>query len=717
MNPRGQARALGVLSGAQGLSQLGDQLSRIALVALIWSEVSPPAEELLRLLAVAAVPSVLGALLAGSIADRYPSRLVLIVCDVARGLLVASFPFLHALGDGSALPIYAAVPVLLALNRAFRVCRGRLLPGWVDRDGLGRANALLLGVDRTAEVTGAAVAGIIVVAVGWKAAFVLDGVSYLLSAALLVALPRLRGAPSMETGGTATRSGWRGMLADARRRPALFALAVTPGFVTFAAGAFVVVFLEGLPGVFGGRAPAVSGALMSAIAAGAVLAAVAVRYRDPTASRLWTVSLLCVPVCWVLAPDLALVWLVALAVLGGGAASYLLIGTETLVQRDAARPVLGRWLALKEGLERAMFLLGLLAAAALVRWGESARGAPVVSGALMAAGVAALAVIALRKRVGSAENAGRILLPGLRLARGLTRWGPVTPALAIAAWAGRRTVWLHRAAATSVRANQALAGVSVPIDHILASYARYHVETAALGAGRLPWFAARTRVEGWEHVERARETGSGLIFATAHLGNWDLGAALSISLLGEKAAVFAERLRPPALYTYYVAIRERYGAEVLQGPSGVRRALSILGRGGVVSAVADRPGDGQGLPVPFGSGITHLPSGPYRLAQATGAIVLPAVVLRRGNGYLLRITAPLSAAPGAGREVQVGEMAREFAARLLAWVGEAPEQWIQLSSMTGPPASEDAAAVRPWPAPEAAGAVPASRELPTVVER
>src|SRR5262249_47482074 len=32
------------------------------------------------------------------------------------------------------------------------------------------------------------------------------------------------------------------------------------------------------------------------------------------------------------------------------------------------------------------------------------------------------------------------------------------------------------------------------------------------------------RYEGYEHFERARERGKGVLFATAHLGNWELSA-------------------------------------------------------------------------------------------------------------------------------------------------------------------------------------------------
>src|SRR5262249_45518372 len=55
-----------------------------------------------------------------------------------------------------------------------------------------------------------------------------------------------------------------------------------------------------------------------------------------------------------------------------------------------------------------------------------------------------------------------------------------------------------------------------------ANYARYMVDLV-----RLPHLNPRelmdnVRVEGWEHVETAFEHGRGVVFATGHIGNWDL---------------------------------------------------------------------------------------------------------------------------------------------------------------------------------------------------
>ena len=58
-----------------------------------------------------------------------------------------------------------------------------------------------------------------------------------------------------------------------------------------------------------------------------------------------------------------------------------------------------------------------------------------------------------------------------------------------------------------------------------ANYARYMVDLV-----RLPLLDPRElfediKVEGWEHVEAAMNVGKGVVYATGHIGSWDLAGA------------------------------------------------------------------------------------------------------------------------------------------------------------------------------------------------
>jgi KDO2-lipid IV(A) lauroyltransferase len=229
-----------------------------------------------------------------------------------------------------------------------------------------------------------------------------------------------------------------------------------------------------------------------------------------------------------------------------------------------------------------------------------------------------------------------------------------------------------------VRANQRALGVCARPRALLASYARYHTETAAIGAGRLPEMATQVELAGWQHIEEARQAGRGIIFLTAHVGNWDLLASV-LSLRCGGGIVWVERLRPQALFDHYSALRRRGGLEVVTGSLGVRTALRALRGGRCVGFVADRPIDGVSESVEVTGVRIDLPMGPYRLAEMAGARLIPVVLFRRGDGYVLEVSPPLvrdAAKRERDREVA---MATEFAEHVRRWVRKAPDQWLLFS--------------------------------------
>lgn len=662
------SRVLGLLGGAQALSQLGDQLNRLALVGLLWAGAATPSTELLRFVLIASLPALGLGLLAGTIADRFPSRAVLIGSDVARALLVAAIPAVY--GAVGMIGVFVVFPFVLGLNRVFRIVRGRLLPEWLPEAALARTNVSLIGVDRSAEVAGAALAGVLVATFGWRTAFWMDAATYVASAALLVGLPAARAHASASTRPPEMVSAsWRRTLADARTRPVLSALVLSNAWLAGFAGLLVPRFLDGLPRAHPESATLLAGLLSASLAAGAVTAALTVRRRGPTPSTLVLALVATVPVFALADPARSAVTLLLVTGVAGFLGATLAAGVETALMARVPRAILGRWLSLRDTGERGAFLLGIGVAALWIGSGVSPW--PVWTFAL---GVALLVgrILLVWTRAGTLGPRG--LVVALRvLAFGL-RKGPVPPVLTAVERIASRTTALHPGASRVLRHNHAPLGSGVVPSRVLGAYGRTHAEVAALAAGRGPWFDARTQVEGLEHLLHADEARAGTIVVTGHIGNWDV-LAWTLARHATRPAVFAERLEPASLRGYYEDVRRACGCDTLTGMAGLRSARRRLSAGACVAFLADRSRDGAGVRVSFGTGAVCLPVGPYRLARRTGATVVPAVVFRSGTGYVCRVHAPLEHAPEA-------DMAGAFASILAGWIRAFPEQWTQLSPLT-----------------------------------
>jgi MFS family permease len=170
----------------QGTSFLGDAVSMVALVVLVV-QVTGSASAVGGALVARLLPT-LASPLAGVLADRLDRRLVLVASDLARAGLVVGLVFATNLAT-----IYVLVFLMGLARTLFYPTVRAAFPSVVGAGDLTRANALIGSTFSVSETAGPALGGLLVATVGVDAAFVLDAVTYLVSAALLslIRLPRL----------------------------------------------------------------------------------------------------------------------------------------------------------------------------------------------------------------------------------------------------------------------------------------------------------------------------------------------------------------------------------------------------------------------------------------------------------------------------------------------------------------------------------------------
>jgi KDO2-lipid IV(A) lauroyltransferase len=157
--------------------------------------------------------------------------------------------------------------------------------------------------------------------------------------------------------------------------------------------------------------------------------------------------------------------------------------------------------------------------------------------------------------------------------------------------------------------------------------------------------AREVEVLGSEHLDAARRSGRGVILLSAHVGNWEWGAAF-LSAIGKPVRVAAREQRGRALEAFFARRREQHGVSRLAGQPLWLAAARALRRREWVALMGDRDG---------GRGAVSVCAWSAALARRTGALILPAVMLHRpGGGYQACFEAPISpreCAGGGYREV------------------------------------------------------------------
>ena len=181
---------------------------------------------------------------------------------------------------------------------------------------------------------------------------------------------------------------------------------------------------------------------------------------------------------------------------------------------------------------------------------------------------------------------------------------------------------------------------------------------------------------GHEFYLAAREPRKGAIIATAHMGSFEAGAA---ALRDHESAIHVVFKRDQTRFEQVRStLRQKLGvieAPIDDGLTLWLRLREALERNEVVMMQADRVMPGQkGLKMPFLHGHLMLPTGPLKLALASGAPIIPIFALRAPSGKI-RIHVEPAIWPVDSSESPHPALA-QFATVLEKYVRAYPDQWL-----------------------------------------
>jgi MFS family permease len=181
-----ESRGFARLWTASTASAFGSYVTVLAIQVLVVDVLAGDAVDVGLVNAARWVPYLLFGLLAGVFVDRVRRRPVLVATDLLSAVALSAIPVLSAVGALTVgwLAVLMAVFGLCTLvgDAAFQSFVPRLVPATL----LGPANARLDQSDAVAQASGPAVAGGLVQLLGAPLAVLVDAVSYLVSAVLLM---------------------------------------------------------------------------------------------------------------------------------------------------------------------------------------------------------------------------------------------------------------------------------------------------------------------------------------------------------------------------------------------------------------------------------------------------------------------------------------------------------------------------------------------------
>ena len=210
------------------------------------------------------------------------------------------------------------------------------------------------------------------------------------------------------------------------------------------------------------------------------------------------------------------------------------------------------------------------------------------------------------------------------------------------------------------------------VDGVFRSIARLVVTFAKFPNIRKENLDRWIRLEGGEHFEAALRAGRGVLFATAHLGNWELSAFAHALLAGPMNVVVRPLDNP-----YIDALVERRRALSGNLPIGkkdfARAILKALAANQAVGILIDQNASPlDGVFVDFFGVQACAGTGFARFAAHSGAAVIPGFALwsEEEARYVLRFDKPLAMTGDLARDTQ------SLQSKLEEMIRQYPDQWL-----------------------------------------
>lgn len=196
---------------------------------------------------------------------------------------------------------------------------------------------------------------------------------------------------------------------------------------------------------------------------------------------------------------------------------------------------------------------------------------------------------------------------------------------------------------------------------------------------------ARTSVIGLNEFKAALAKGNGVVLASGHVGNHEIGAA-ALSARGIPLDLVVQRQRNPLFDEALIASRERLGLGVIDRFQATRLAIKALRKGRAVAFAADQNAGKAGVFVPYFGHLASTHRGAALFAVKTEAPLFLGTALRKGNGYEVTLQ-PIEVDRAGELDDVIYRLTVAFTERLEMVVREAPEQylWLHRRWKTRPP--------------------------------
>lgn len=215
---------------------------------------------------------------------------------------------------------------------------------------------------------------------------------------------------------------------------------------------------------------------------------------------------------------------------------------------------------------------------------------------------------------------------------------------------------------------------------ILRNFAKYLVEFLRFSRMGKTYFKEHVIVDGMDNLKRAFAAKKGVIMFSAHLGNWEWGAAI-VAHLGYPISVISLAHKDRLVNNFFIKRRSIMGVKNIPLGGSVRKSLELLKNNEAIGILPDRDFSNNSVPVDFFGRTAYMPAGVGLFAVKTKCALLPTFVIReKERKYRMIFGKPLEHEFTGDRRADMKSIIQKTTDTIAKYVRLYPEQWFMFDN-------------------------------------
>lgn len=184
------------------------------------------------------------------------------------------------------------------------------------------------------------------------------------------------------------------------------------------------------------------------------------------------------------------------------------------------------------------------------------------------------------------------------------------------------------------------------------------------------------KIRNIERVSEALKNGKGILMLTGHFGNWEV-LAMAFKIKGYHGAAIGRRIYFEKYDKFLNGLREYHGVKIIYRDDSPKAILRVLKQNGIMGILADQDVDSvEGVFVNFFGRPAYTPVGPVALARASGASLMPAFMIRRGNSHELVVEKPIELSTTDNKESDAITNTQKWSDVVESYIRQYPDHWV-----------------------------------------